>query len=188
MLHDIAPGFLVASPALLDPNFQRTVVLLVAHNADGALGFVINRPMLGLTVERVLRELGEPCARARPEPVMDGGPVQREAGFVVVDREDESRPFPTDGYQVGPRIIVSSSRAALQMLGRERSPDRCHLMLGYSGWGPGQLEDEIAAGAWLPADLDAALVFDAPMSERWELAFAAIGSHPAHFARTVGQA
>lgn len=189
MLHDLAPGFIVASPALLDPNFTRTVVLLVAHNADGALGFIVNRPMTGLTIERVLRDLGTPCQRPRPDLVMAGGPVQKEAGFVVLDRGDEETvTAPPDGYQVGPRIVVSSSRAALELLGHETSTERSHLMLGYAGWGPGQLEDEIATGAWIPTDLDAALIFDAPMSERWGLAFAAIGSHPALVSRTVGQA
>lgn len=190
MLHALAPGFIIASPALLDPNFQRTVVLLVAHNADGALGFIVNRPMTGLTIERVLKDLGAPCTRPRPDLVMAGGPVQREAGFVVLDRgeDDESLPAPPDGYQVGPRIVVSSSRAALALLGNQESTERSHLMLGYAGWGPGQLEDEIATGAWIPTDLDAALIFDAPMSERWGLAFASIGSHPALIARNVGQA
>lgn len=188
MLHDLAPGFIVASPALLDPNFTRTVVLLVAHNADGALGFIVNRPMAGLTIERVLRDLGTPCERPRPDLVLAGGPVQKEAGFVMLERgEGESLPTP-DGYRVGPSLVVSSSRTALALLGHPEGSDRSHLMLGYAGWGPGQLEDEIAAGAWIPADLDAGLIFDAPMSERWGLAFASIGSHPALISRNVGLA
>lgn len=182
----LAPGLLIASPPLGDPNFDRTVVLLAVHGESGALGFVVNRlaPMsLGqLLTQAGYAEKGIQCA----SPVYVGGPVQPSSGWILcVDPELE----PTDGgvIAVGDRLRVSSSRVAFDALARdvtalprgEADPKRRTVILGYSGWGPGQLEGEIAAGAWLPVPLDEKILFDVAIGERWERAYAILGLTPA---------
>ena len=186
-LQGLAPGFLIASPPLGDPNFDRTVVLLAVHGETGALGFVVNRAA-PVTVGELLSIAGYGKEIDEPTPVHVGGPVQPSSGWVVLlDAELE----PTEGsvLGVGERVRVTSSRAAFDAIARDvaegkavggsRDPRRRMVLLGYSGWGPGQLEGEIAGGAWLPVPLDERVLFDVPLEERWQEAYALLGVSPA---------
>jgi putative transcriptional regulator len=178
----LAPGLLLASPPLGDPNFDRTVVLLAVHGEGGALGFVINRPA-PVTLGEVLTFAGYGDAGAGDRSlVYMGGPVQPTSGWILsVDPSTSGE----DGgvLAVGDRIRVTSSRLAFDALARDvavrgsGAPDvtRRVVILGYSGWGPGQLESEIAGGAWLPAPLDEGVVFDVALQERWERAYRLLG-------------
>jgi putative transcriptional regulator len=187
----LAPGFLIASPPLGDPNFDRTVVLLAIHNAEGALGFVVNRTA-PVKLDELLRHAGYDGDPDDSSHVWIGGPVQPQSGWVVVD--DPS--LEGEGViEVGPRLRVSSSREAFDALAQP-TPDvlaprpRRLVLLGYSGWGPAQLESEIARGAWLPVPLDERVLFDCPPEERWERAYALVGLKPGNMMsmRTVGEA
>ncbi|MEQ9319722.1 MAG: YqgE/AlgH family protein [Polyangiaceae bacterium] len=178
----LAPGFLIASPPLGDPNFDRTVVLLALHGEDGALGFVVNRraPMsLGELLEQAEYDEGH---HAEGE-VWVGGPVQPQSGWVIID---DPKMEGGDGIiEVGDRLRVSSSRSAFDDIARDAGAGtldrhRRMVLLGYSGWAPGQLEGEIARGAWLPTPMDPAILFDTPMDERWEAAYALLGLTPTH--------
>jgi putative transcriptional regulator len=181
----LAPGMLIASPPLGDPNFDRTVVLLAAHGADGALGFVVNRTA-SVTRGRLLVRAGYKDASDDASPVYIGGPVQPSSGWIVsVETQDHA---PESGViSVGDRVRVSSSRRAFDALARhvetrapeEADPHKRMVMLGYSGWGPGQLEGEIAAGAWLPVPLDEEVLFDVALDAKWERAYALLGLLPA---------
>ena len=187
----LAPGFLIASPPLGDPNFDRTVVLLAIHNAEGALGFVVNRTA-PVTVGALLRHAGYDGDHDDASPVWLGGPVQPQSGWVVVD--DPS--LGGEGViEVGSRLRVSSSREAFDALAEPppgalvEAPRRL-VVLGYSGWGPAQLESEIARGAWLPVPLDERVLFECAPEERWERAYALVGLKPGNMMsmRTVGEA
>lgn len=186
VLGALAPGMLIASPPLGDPNFDRTVVLLALHSDEGALGFVVNRPAsMGLAELLTL-------AGYRDHGVTDGstvyvgGPVQPSSGWIVcIDPAlgtDEAGVI-----AVGDRVRVTSSRAAFDALVKDASaraadaadPKRRMVMLGYSGWGPGQLEGEIGAGAWLPVPLDERVLFDVALDQKWERAYALLGLTPA---------
>jgi putative transcriptional regulator len=189
MFKSLAPGFLIASPPLGDPNFDRTVVLLALHSEEGALGFVVNR-VAPLTLGELLGQAGYPAAEDA-SPVWVGGPVQPQSGWVVVD--DPS--MDGDGIiEVGARLRVSSSRAAFDRLAGEVAGgsvvNRHLVLLGYSGWAPAQLEGEIARGAWLPTPLAESILFDVAPEERWEKAYALLGLTPTHLMsmRSVGQA
>ena len=198
MFQSLAPGFLIASPPLGDPNFDKTVVLLAVHNEDGALGFVVNR-IAPLTLGGLLEQAGYPEGHADESPVWIGGPVQPQSGWLVVDDPDMSG----EGViEVGKRLRVSSSRSAFERLAddvaREHSEDtdpsaspaRRMVMLGYSGWAPSQLEGEIARGAWLPTPMDPSILFDVDVEQRWEGAYALLGLTPSHMMsmHNVGEA
>jgi putative transcriptional regulator len=164
--------FLIAMPALADPNFFQTVVYISEHNASGALGLVINRP-LNLSLGQLLEHLDIPTHQTELEamPVYSGGPVQPEQGFVL------HSPVGQWGatLRITDRIGITTSRDILQAAARGEGPEHFLVMLGYSGWGPGQLEQELAENAWLssPADLD--IVFHKPSEQRWLAAAALLG-------------
>lgn len=183
---ELAPGFLIASPPLGDPNFDRTVVLLALHGESGALGFVVNR-LAPVALGELLSLAGyAKKGLTNRSPVFVGGPVQPSSGWILC--LDPELVVGDDGaIPVGDRVRVSSSRAAFEALARDVAdlgpgqvdPKRRSVILGYSGWGPGQLEGEIAAGAWLPVPLDEGILFDVAIDQRWEQAYARIGLTPA---------
>lgn len=183
----LAPGFLIASPPLGDPNFERTVVLLVLHGDHGALGFVVNR-VAPLSLGEVLGFAGYgPRIGATEGSVFVGGPVEPGSGWVLSKHGGE---IPPEGaLSVSDQVWISSSRAAFDDLARDLEPDptdgssrgigRRMVLLGYAGWGPGQLEGEIAEGAWLPTPFDETVLFDVSIERKWESAHALIGVSPA---------
>jgi putative transcriptional regulator len=174
----IAPGFLVAAPSLLDPNFARTVVLLVDHREEGSLGFVVNRPA-DMRIRAMVEPLGlgVDAEKVVDGPVLVGGPVAPNTGWVVFERTGAQDPQ-SDVVQVSERLCVSASRDLLEsmVVGTDR---RMLLVLGYAGWGPGQLDEELSQGAWIPVDLDERIVFDTPYDDRWGNALRLLGIDPA---------
>jgi putative transcriptional regulator len=191
MFHSLAPGFLIASPPLGDPNFDRTVVLLALHSEEGALGFVVNR-VAPVTVGELLVHAGIGAGHPDASPVWVGGPVQPQTGWLIVD--DPAVEAGDGVIAVGKRLRVTSSRDAFDRLARNAADGhdgpRRMVMLGYSGWAPLQLEGEIARGAWLPTPLDEGILFDVEPEMRWEKAYALLGLTPSHLMtmRSVGQA
>src|SRR5688500_10608117 len=181
---EISPGFLVAAPALLDPNFKRAVVLLIEHGPEGSLGFVVNRPST-LSFQGVVEELGVgPDDGSAPEtPVLVGGPVAPHMGWIVFDPKGEL--VDEDGTKaVTGRLAVSLSRDLLRSIAHGKGPARSMLVLGYAGWGAGQLDDELQQGVWLPVSLDEGIVFDTPVSDRCAAALRSIGIDPARIVST----
>jgi putative transcriptional regulator len=176
---ELAPGFLVAAPTLLDPNFRGSVVLLVEHRADGSLGFIVNRPA-PLRLPGVVEELGMRGHELDPpdSPVLVGGPVAPHTGWILFDHHDFPRAA-DEIVQVSPHLAVSASRELLQLLVEGQGPRRQLLVLGYAGWGPGQLDAELAQGAWIPVDLAEDIIFETPFEQRWNKALATLGIDPA---------
>jgi putative transcriptional regulator len=196
MTADLAPGLLLASPPLGDPNFDRTVVLLALHGAEGALGFVVNR-IAPMKLGELLSFAGYGDQGDGDEsPVYLGGPVQPSSGWILVD--DPTIDAGDEGIiVVGERIRVTSSRRAFDEVAKHAGPGassrdlaRRLVLLGYSGWGPGQLENEIASGAWMPAPLDEDVLFKVEAEQRWERAYERLGLSPVKMMsmRTVGEA
>jgi putative transcriptional regulator len=193
--NDLAPGLLIASPPLGDPNFDRTVVLLAVHGESGALGFVVNRPA-PMTLSELLSFAGYGSELTSTAPVYVGGPVQPSSGWILcVDPELGAEEGGV--IAVGSRLRVTSSRSAFDALAADvargeiaADPKRRTVLLGYSGWGPGQLEREIASGAWLPVPLDERIVFDVAVEQRWEQAYALLGLSPVEVMsmRSIGEA
>ncbi len=170
----LAPGFLVAAPALPDPNFAHSVVFLMEHSSSGAMGLVINRP-LQLPLGRLLAEIGLERGKGMLQSVLFGGPVAPARGLVLHDAD-----WGLDGTViVAQGLALSSSREVLEAIVRGRGPRRFQVCLGYSGWGPMQLEGEIAGGSWIPLPVDPELVFGLPAAECWEAALRRNGIDPA---------
>lgn len=180
----LAPGFLVAPPPLEDPNFDRTLVLLAAHEATGSMGFVVNRTS-DLSLHGLLKELEiQPVVDDRP--VLLGGPVSGFSGFVLYEH-DENRPL-APGIEVSPRISVSPSRELLEAAAKGELTGRWELLLGYAGWGELQLEAELERGSWLHAPFDPELLFDVDVASRWDEAYARLGIAPFGFMMVPGGA
>jgi putative transcriptional regulator len=163
---------LIAMPGMLDPNFSSTVTLICEHNAEGALGIVINRPMdLNLGGLFAQLEVGQADAAASSRPVLDGGPVARERGFVLHNSQTrfESSVAVSEGIQ------LTLSRDVLEAIASGSGPAKSLVALGYAGWQPGQLEAEMLANTWLSVPATPEIVFDVPYSERWMSAARILG-------------
>jgi putative transcriptional regulator len=180
----LAPGFLVASPTLADPNFDGSLVLMAEHHGEGALGFVVNRPG-PISVADVLRGLDGGLAEAAAASgrlegqVLVGGPVSPERLWILhrpglVPAEDEA-------VRVGEGLALGGSKELLEALVREPGAGPFLLLLGYAGWAPMQVEREVATGAWLPLTLQEDLVFDVPHEARWDTAVRRLGLVPGGF-------
>ena len=170
-----APSFIIAMPQLTDPNFHRTVVLMVEHNEEGAFGLVINRP--GRTrVSELCTNLKVDWGGEDAEISLSGGPVGTDQGFVLHGAL-------ADDQVVRSREVAPGIRMALDMESFRtlcaRPPGEFRMLLGYAGWGPGQLESEIRAGAWLTADVDPSLIFQTPLDDVWSYAMRSLGIDPA---------
>lgn len=182
---DLTNQFLIAMPAMVDPNFQGAVVYVCEHGEKGALGLVINRPT-ELTLERLFDkiDLKLEIAPWRETPVFFGGPVQTERGFVLHQ--------PCGGYSsslsVNGEIALTTSKDVLEAVASGRGPERMLVTLGYAGWGQGQLESEISDNAWLTVAADPEIIFATPAEERFAAALGLLGINPSQLTGQVGHA
>jgi putative transcriptional regulator len=167
----MAPGLLIAMPQMGDPNFDRSVILLVEHSDGGSMGLVCNRPGT-ITVEDVARAHGL-VSRKGSGPVFVGGPVDRERGFLI-----HRLPEIEEALDLSDGIRLSVSTESVKPILAE-DPAHYRFCLGYAGWAPGQLEEEVVAGAWLTGPLTARRMFDTPAERMWEAVIRDLGVEPA---------
>jgi putative transcriptional regulator len=161
----LAGQLLIAAPSMSDPRFFQTVVLMARHDKNGAFGIVINRPVGDRPLASLLEVLGEKDTGVEGNVrIFAGGPVQRDLGFVV-HSADYHRP---DTIDVDGHVAVTSNRDILRDIGRKQGPKKILIAFGYAGWGPGQLEGEIALRAWFTAAEDARLIFDEDRDKVWD--------------------
>lgn len=187
-MSSLAPGLLVAAPPLGDPNFDKSVVLLAAHGPEGAFGWVINgREVMTLTELLTRADVtltGDPPSGV----VLVGGPVSQEQVWLVYRTADKIDGFP-EQFDVGCGMTASPSRKMLEAIAEGRGPRNLVALVGYAGWAPEQLENEIRIGAWLPTDAHDSLIFDVPRAQVWQRAYERMGTTPIAFTtRTVGSA
>jgi len=182
---DLTNQFLIAMPSMVDPNFDRTVVYVCEHSEKGAMGVVINRPM-ELTLARLFDkiDLRLEIAPWADEPVLYGGPVQTERGFVLH--------APAGNYgstlTVAEDIGLTTSKDVLEALAGGKGPERLLVTLGYSGWAAGQLERELAHNGWLNVAADARVIFETPLTDRFDAALQLLGVNPLHLTGQSGHA
>jgi len=174
---------LLATPALMDPNFHDGVVLLCHHNRDGSMGLLVNR-MHDVTVDSVLDDLNLKHSHRLDMPTYDGGPVEPFRGFVLHD----SRHAYKSTLCITSEISLSTSLDVLEDIANETGPDHFLLTLGYAGWDGGQLEDEINHNDWLIAPADQSIIFHAPVEHRWMLGAKSLGVDRAHLSTQAGHA
>ncbi|HMM53929.1 MAG TPA: YqgE/AlgH family protein [Candidatus Desulfobacillus sp.] len=177
--------FLIAMPAMADPNFARSLTYICEHNQQGALGIVINRP-LDMTLESLFERIEIPLEDRRFAglPVMFGGPVQTDRGFVL------HRPLGQwqATLPVKDELGLTSSRDILQSVASAGEPEEFIVSLGYAGWAAGQLEHELAQNAWLTVAADADIMFGLPVEERLPAAMQLLGFDLANLSGAVGHA
>jgi len=163
---------LVAMPQMGDPRFERTVIYLCAHTAEGAMGLVVNRALENVRLPDLLRQLGIPdLGHSEAIRVHFGGPVETGQGFIL-----HSADYVQDAtLMVGGGVGLTATLDILKDIARGTGPNRSLLALGYAGWGAGQLESEIQANGWLTAPSDESLLFDHDLETKWERALAKIG-------------
>jgi putative transcriptional regulator len=172
---NLAPGLLLAMPQLADPNFSRSVVLMIEHNAQGSFGLVINHPS-PIKASELLESLEMSWRGEDSAVVWAGGPVSPSTGWVL--HEPIGIAAPGQGtIAITSTISLSTSPDRLRLLA-SAPPRNIRLLLGYSGWGPGQLEQEMSRGAWLHASADPKLIFDTPPDDMWSSAMRSLGISP----------
>ncbi|RMF23534.1 MAG: YqgE/AlgH family protein [Deltaproteobacteria bacterium] len=170
----VAPGLLIAMPQLEDPNFHRSVVLMIEHQSEGSFGLIVNRPTEHRIID--LLESIDICWRGSvDETAWWGGPVQQETGWIL---HGDCDALPSKlSRQIASGLHISSAPEALRLIAEE-PPKRLRFILGYSGWGPEQLESEMAQGAWVNSDVSTDLIFDTPAELMWERALERLGITP----------
>jgi putative transcriptional regulator len=176
---------LIAMPGMADPNFNSTVTLVCEHNAEGALGIVINRPMnlkLGGLLEQL--SLDQADLAVASSPVLDGGPVGRERGFVLHNPHGTFE----SSVAVSPDIQLTLSRDVLDAMAAGTGPDKSLVALGYAGWEPGQLEQEMLQNTWLNVPASPDIIFDVPFTDRWSMAAEIIGIDISQISLDAGHA
>jgi putative transcriptional regulator len=182
-------NFLIAMPAMADPNFSRTLTYVCEHNAEGALGIIVNRPIdmsvAGL-FERVNIPLDADVAKSELAglPVYFGGPVQTDRGFVLHRPKGEWHSTLTVTEDIG----LTSSRDILQAISETGSPSEVVISLGYAGWSAGQIEWEVSQNAWLTVPADPAIIFALPPEERLPAAMQLLGVDFANLSEVAGHA
>jgi putative transcriptional regulator len=177
--------FLIAMPAMGDPNFNETVTYVCKHDDDGALGIIVNRPT-DMLLEEVFRQLGLEASDSRlgDLPVLAGGPVRRDRGFVLHRSTHEY----DKTLETAAGIKLTVSQDVLAAIARGEGPDPVIVALGYAGWDAGQLETELAANAWLSVPADHGVLFDVPFEQRWSAAAGLLGVDIHQLASYAGHA
>lgn len=183
--------FLIAMPGMADQNFTRTVIYICAHTSEGAMGFIINRAqqlsftdiLLHLDMVKDEDEIRLPES-ARLFPIQSGGPVETGRGFVLHSDDYNSE----SSIPVSDEISLTATLDIVRAISGGRGPRKATMLLGYAGWGPGQLEREISANGWLTCPADERLIFDPSLDAKYEQALALLGINPAMLSSEAGHA
>ena len=184
-MDDLTGRLLVAMPSMGDERFARAVIFVCAHGDGGAMGIVLNRSSADMRLSDLAAHLEVETKDPRDLPVHMGGPVEPGRGFVLHSDEWDGEVSTT---AAGPGFALTSTRDAVEALAIGQGPERALVALGYSGWGEGQLEAELAEGAWLTAGASADLVFSTPDDDKWNAALASIGVDPVSLSGQTGRA
>ena len=174
---------LIAMPQMEDPRFARSVVFMCAHNADGAMGLVVNKAVEQPSMGELLRQLGIDGEGFAARRVHFGGPVEAGRGFVL-----HSTDYTEQATLVVGRIGLTATMDILRAIGRGEGPRQSLFALGYAGWGPGQLDAEIQANGWLTAPSDDALLFEDGNEDKWRRAIGTLGVDPFSISGESGHA
>lgn len=165
---------LVALPGMPDPRFEKSVIFMCAHSLEtGAMGLVINKPIEGLNFRDLIEKLEIPTQPGTPDfPILYGGPMDTGRGFVLhsndYEREDATLAVSAD-------VSLTATLDILRAIAEGKGPERAIFALGYAGWAPGQIEDEIRANGWIHCDADAEILFSADANTKWSTAFSKLG-------------
>ena len=170
--HSLRDHFLIAMPSLADSYFSQTLTYICDHNAHGAMGIIINQGM-DIEMPDVLAQLGiEYGGLQEYAPILAGGPVNEQQGLIVHRNEGQKW---ESSLAVTDSVSITASKDIVSAIAENRAPSGAQLVLGYAGWSPGQLEEEITRNSWLTAPADEAILFDTPVEKRWSAVAKQIG-------------
>ncbi|UYV38419.1 YqgE/AlgH family protein [Rhodobacteraceae bacterium D3-12] len=183
---DLTGKMLIAMPGMGDPRFEKSVVFICAHSPDGAMGIIINKPTGDLRLKDLVEQLdiGDGTC-LRDHPVHFGGPVEPGRGFVLHSGEYVSN---ISTLRVSDEFGMTATLDVLEELAAGAGPAFAIMALGYSGWGPGQLEDEILSNGWLTCEAEQSLVFEEADLRKWEAALKTLGVDPLTLSAAAGHA
>ena len=181
-VQSLAPVLLLSMPQLADPNFHRSVVLLCEHGTEGAFGLILNRPTETPATEVVRLGLDLPPVLPDALRLWIGGPVEPQRGWILL----REQPADADAVRVCEGVYLSTSADLLRRLLAASPASDARLLTGYAGWGPGQLDAELSASAWLMADVDVDIVFQTAPDRMWEAAIRRLGADPSSLQMSHG--
>ncbi len=177
---------LIAMPSMGDPRFEHSVVLMCSHNDEGAMGLIVNKPALDVRLSDLLVQLDIRFKdRIGDIRVHFGGPVESARGFVLHSSDYRSN---LQTLEISESFAMTATLDVLEDIAGGTGPERVLMALGYAGWGPGQLEAEIAQNGWLTAEADADLVFADDDSDKWAEALKSLGVDPLGLSSSTGRA
>lgn len=184
---NLSGKFLIAMPGMGDPRFEKSVVFMCAHSDEGAMGLIINKPTPDLTFPDLLKQLNlQTQDHGRDIRVHFGGPVEHGRGFVLHSAEYQARSDTT--LEVDGQFGLTATQDILEDMAHGTGPRETLLALGYSGWGPGQLEGEIAENGWLTCDASPTIAFDIENDTKWARALKILGIDPLLLSADAGHA
>lgn len=180
---------LLAMPGLDDPRFHRAVIFLCAHDEKGAMGLIVNHTLPGLELQELMAQLDivpaqETINNGAHMPVLSGGPVEAARGFVLHTTDFKQ----SDTIEIDERFSITGTVDALKAIAQGNGPHKMLFVLGYAGWDPGQLDQELQQNAWLVADADPDLIFRPSAEQKWEDAVRKLGIDPAMLSGSAGHA
>ena len=177
---------LLATPGINDGSyFDRSIIYICAHSEEGAIGLIVNQPMPMVEFDDLHENIGlkKSEIRIRPE-ILFGGPVDTGRGFVLHSTEYSGK----HSINLSDKLALNASTDILKSIALGDGPEKSLFVLGYAGWGPGQLEEEIKNNYWLTSDVQEDILFDASLDNKWECALNSLGVSPQHLSYTTGQA
>ncbi len=183
-MEDLSGQFLISTPQMPDPRFREQVIFLCAHNREGTMGVVINKPNKEISMMEVLLSTNIPLPEGPLPPVYNGGPVEMEAGFILYSSDYES----DQSLKVTSNIYLSRESKLLEDISKGDGPEEYLFLLGYAGWGPGQLEAELMDNSWLTVPGDMHVLFHTPDEHKWKQAARRFGINISIFSDIVGNA
>lgn len=182
IIESLTGSFLISTPRMPDPRFEEQVIYICAHSSEGAMGLAINKPNTAFTLLEVLKGANLPIPDHELPPVYVGGPVELESAFILYPSTYRTE------YQleVSPTVSISRETKVLEDIARGVGPEKYLFLLGYTGWGPGQLERELVDDGWLTVPSNDHIIFDMDCDEKWKAAAMQYGIDIATFGDVVG--
>ena len=177
---------LIAMPGMADPHFEKSVIFMCAHSAEGAMGIMINKPVSGLSFHDLMRKLELQVMPTTPNfPILYGGPVETGRGFVLHSGDYESSEAT---LPVSEEVSLTATLDILRAMAEGRGPQHAIFALGYAGWTAGQIEDEIRRNGWIHCDSDPEILFDAELEAKWSTALRKLGIDASGLSAHAGHA
>lgn len=184
IIERLTGSFLISTPHMPDPRFEEQVIYICAHSSEGAMGVAINKPNSFFSIPEILKSANLPVPSKELPPVYIGGPVELESAFILY-KSDYSTEFQ---LEVSPTISLSRETKILEDIANSAGPEKYLFILGYAGWGPGQLEAELMDDGWLTVPAYDHVIFDVPDDEKWKTAASIYGIDISTFGDVIGYA